>query len=58
MSIGHLGEIAADLIAGGRSPDTPTAVVQWAGAPYQKSILATLSTIAIGSRRPESHILR
>ena len=46
MSIGHLGEIAADLIAGGRSPDTPTAVVQWAGAPYQKSILATLSTIA------------
>ena len=46
MGMGHLAEITEKLIRGGRSADTPVAVVQWATTPRQRSVCATLATIA------------
>lgn len=46
MGIGRLGDIAAELISAGKSSDTPVAVVQNAGLGRQRTITATLETIA------------
>lgn len=46
MGVGSLGEIAAGLAAGGRSPDTPAALVEWGTTPRQRQLFATLGTIA------------
>ncbi len=45
MGMGRLKEIVAELIAGGRSPDTPAAVVQWASLSKQRSCRAPLSEL-------------
>ena len=44
--VGTLPSIAAALIACGRSPDTPAAAVQWGTHPHQRTVTATLATLA------------
>ncbi|HEX5366945.1 MAG TPA: uroporphyrinogen-III C-methyltransferase [Acidimicrobiales bacterium] len=46
MGVARIGRIAAALVAGGRSPDTPVAAVQWATRPEQRTVRATLGTVA------------
>ncbi len=46
MGMGNLARIAEELMAGGRSPETPAAVVQWGTLPRQRTVLAALSTVA------------
>jgi uroporphyrinogen III methyltransferase/synthase len=45
MGVARIGRIAAALVAGGRSPDTPVAAVQWGTRPEQRTVRATLGTI-------------
>jgi uroporphyrinogen III methyltransferase/synthase len=46
MGVARIDRIAAELMAGGRPPDTPVAAVQWGTRPEQRTVRATLSTIA------------
>ncbi|MCB9372500.1 MAG: uroporphyrinogen-III C-methyltransferase [Microthrixaceae bacterium] len=46
MGVGRIRVIAERLLAGGLSPDTPAASVQWGTRPEQRTIRATLGTIA------------
>ncbi|HSD79672.1 MAG TPA: uroporphyrinogen-III C-methyltransferase, partial [Solirubrobacteraceae bacterium] len=46
MGVRQLPRIAERLVAGGRSPDEPAAVVQQGTLPGQRTVLATLGTIA------------
>ncbi len=46
MGVRHLREITDRLIAGGLSPDTPAAGIQWGTLPTQRTVVATLSTLA------------
>ena len=46
MGVARIGRIAERLIAAGRSPDTPAAAVRWGTRPEQRTIRATLGTIA------------
>jgi uroporphyrinogen III methyltransferase/synthase len=46
MGVARLRRIAAELIAGGLSPDTPAAAVRWGTRPEQSTIRATLGTLA------------
>jgi uroporphyrinogen III methyltransferase/synthase len=46
MGVARIARIAAELQAGGRSPDTPVAAVRWGTRPEQRTVRATLGTIA------------
>jgi uroporphyrinogen III methyltransferase/synthase len=46
MGVKKLGDLSAKLIDHGKSPDTPAASVQWGTTPRQKTVVATLGTIA------------
>ena len=46
MGVGRLGRIAEALIAAGRAPTTPVAVVGWGTTPRQQTVTGTLSDIA------------
>ena len=46
MGVRNLGQIAAELIEAGRSPQTPAATIQWGSTPQQRVVSATLGTIA------------
>lgn len=46
MGMRKLRFIATALIAGGRSPATPTAVIQWGARPEQRVVTAPLSDLA------------
>jgi uroporphyrin-III C-methyltransferase len=46
MALAHLGEIARRLIAAGRSPDEPAAIVSRAATEHQRVVEAPLSRIA------------
>jgi uroporphyrin-III C-methyltransferase len=46
MGLAHLGRIAERLIAGGRSPDEPVAIVSKATTPAQRVLVATLASAA------------
>ena len=46
MGVGHLREIAAGLIAAGRPAGEPAAVVERGTLPDQRTVMATLGTIA------------
>jgi uroporphyrin-III C-methyltransferase/precorrin-2 dehydrogenase/sirohydrochlorin ferrochelatase len=50
MGVGALAEISAGLVAGGRGPDTPAALVEWGTTPRQREIFATLGTVAALAR--------
>ncbi|HEU5078644.1 MAG TPA: uroporphyrinogen-III C-methyltransferase [Opitutaceae bacterium] len=45
MGMGHLRFILTELIAGGLSPDTPAAVVQWASLGRQRSVAGNVTTL-------------
>lgn len=51
MALTHLEEIAKRLIAAGRKPDEPAAMLSRATTPAQKVVTATLSTIAAAARQ-------
>ncbi len=46
MGAGRVAEIAKALIAGGRDPDAPVAAVRWGTRPEQRTLRATLATLA------------
>jgi uroporphyrinogen III methyltransferase/synthase len=46
MGVRHLREITDRLMAAGLSPDTPAAGIQWGTLPTQRTVVATLSTLA------------
>jgi uroporphyrinogen III methyltransferase/synthase len=46
MGAGRLREIASALERGGRDPHTPVAAVRWGTRPEQRTVRATLATIA------------
>jgi len=45
MGVGRLGAIVAELLAGGRQPTTPAALVQSGTLPKQRAVVATLGEI-------------
>jgi uroporphyrinogen III methyltransferase/synthase len=45
MGMGNLAEIMTQLMAHGRSPETPVALIQWGTYPYQKTVIGTVATI-------------
>ncbi|MGZ6975792.1 MAG: uroporphyrinogen-III C-methyltransferase [Acidimicrobiia bacterium] len=57
MGAGHIGDIATRLIDGGRAPDTPVAAVRWGTLPSQRTIRATLATVADAGVRAPSAIV-
>jgi uroporphyrinogen III methyltransferase / synthase len=57
MGAGRIGDIATRLIDGGRSPDTPVAAVRWGTRPEQRTIRATLATVADAAILPPSAIV-
>ena len=46
MGVKNLNVIANELIAAGRSPQTPAATIQWGTTPQQRTVTGTLETIA------------
>ena len=46
MGMGRLPAIAERLIAAGRAADQPAAAIQWGTTPRQRSVVATLGTLA------------
>lgn len=50
MGMGNLPEITKKLIAHGRSPLTPVALVQWGTRPEQRTLTGTLENIATRAR--------
>ncbi|MBV9121899.1 MAG: HemD protein, partial [Planctomycetes bacterium] len=42
MGVSHLGQLVQTLLAHGKSPDTPSAVVQWATTGDQRTVEAPL----------------
>jgi len=46
MGMRNLETIASNLIQRGKPADTPAAVIQWGATPRQRSVTATLATIA------------
>ncbi|MEO5818418.1 MAG: uroporphyrinogen-III C-methyltransferase [Gemmatimonadaceae bacterium] len=46
MGVKTLPRIAASLVAGGLSPDTPAASIQWGTHARQRTVTATVSTLA------------
>jgi uroporphyrin-III C-methyltransferase len=51
MGVKHLHEIAADLIASGRSGHTPVAVIRWGSYEGQRTFVGTLETIGALAQR-------
>jgi uroporphyrinogen III methyltransferase / synthase len=46
MGVARIGRIAEALMAAGRVPGTPVAAIQWGTRPEQRTVRATLATIA------------
>ncbi|HOE66472.1 MAG TPA: uroporphyrinogen-III C-methyltransferase [Candidatus Hydrogenedentes bacterium] len=51
MGVKRLAHVVARLIAIGRSPATPAAIVEWGTYPRQRTLVATLATLEEESRR-------
>lgn len=51
MGMRRIEDIASAIIAGGRSPTTPAAVVMWAARPEQRTVVAPLVEIAETARK-------
>lgn len=54
MGVRNLPVIAQKLMANGRSPHTPAAVIQEAATPHQQTVVATLQTIAAAAAHIQS----
>ncbi|HEY6839200.1 MAG TPA: uroporphyrinogen-III C-methyltransferase, partial [Geobacteraceae bacterium] len=46
MGVKNLGQITANLVAHGRPPETPVALIRWGTRPEQEVLTGTLATIA------------
>ena len=57
MGVGRWPAISERLIAGGLAPDTPAAAVQWGTTPRQRTVRATLATLADHELAPPSTIV-
>jgi uroporphyrinogen III methyltransferase/synthase len=57
MGAGHLADIARALVKGGRAPETPVAAVRWGTRPEQRTVRATLGTIATAGVEAPSAIV-
>ena len=57
MGIGRLPKIVSRLIAGGLDPETPAAAIQWGTRPEQRTVRATISTLADQQLAPPSTIV-
>ncbi len=53
MGVARMGEIAAKLVSAGRAGSTPAAVVHRAATPRQRTVTATLATIADTARQAQ-----
>jgi len=53
MGIGRLKEISTQLIAAGRTPETPVACVRWGTKPEQRTVTGTLEDIAEKVRKAD-----
>jgi uroporphyrinogen III methyltransferase/synthase len=51
MGMRRIEEITRALVAGGRAPETPAAVVQWGARPEQRVLVSTLGEVAAAARR-------
>ena len=52
MGVKNLPNIVRSLIAHGKSPDTPVALIQWGTTPGQKTVTGTLQKIVQSARAP------
>jgi len=50
MGMANLEVIAGQLVAHGRSPQTPVAIIRWATTPRQQTLVADLATIVAKAR--------
>ena len=50
MGVGRLEALQNELLNAGRSPDTPAAAVQWGTTEQQRTVVATLATLATAVR--------
>jgi uroporphyrinogen III methyltransferase/synthase len=57
MGAGHLADIARALVEGGRAAETPVAAVRWGTRPEQRTVRATLETIAAAGVEAPSAIV-
>src|SRR5947207_13586176 len=62
MAAGKMAELCRELVAAGRSPDEPAALVEWATTSRQRSITATLADLpalanAAGIRAPATLVV-
>jgi len=57
MGVARIRDIAARLVAAGRAPDTPVAAVTWGTRPQQRTVRATLATIADRPLAPPATIV-
>ena len=57
MGVARMEQIAARLVAGGLDPDTPAAAVRWGTRPEQRTVRATLATLADHDLEPPSTIV-
>jgi uroporphyrinogen III methyltransferase / synthase len=51
MGVGNLEYIVGELIKGGKSPETPAALIERGTTPLQRTVTATLTTIAEKAKR-------
>lgn len=56
MGVTKVGSIARNLIEGGKSPDTPTAIVGWGATPKQQSLVSTLGELRDGLDQPKPYL--
>jgi uroporphyrinogen III methyltransferase/synthase len=55
MGVTHIERIAQRLVAAGRDPATPAAVIQWGTRPTQRTVVGTVGTIAATVARERIH---
>jgi uroporphyrinogen III methyltransferase/synthase len=57
MGAGHIADLAARLVAGGRAASTPVAAVRWGTRPEQRTIRTTLGEVAVAGIEAPSAIV-
>ena len=51
MGVKNLASIARNLVAGGKSPETPSALIRWGTTPDQETLTGTLADIAAKAKK-------
>jgi uroporphyrinogen III methyltransferase/synthase len=51
MGVKNLGNIARNLIEGGKTPETPAALIRWGTTPDQETLTGTLADIAAKAKK-------